>query len=77
MTHFGTIKSYDAGSGVGTITPEAGGEPLGFVKADLRQTNEEPKVDQRFGYETAQIDGGKARAINLHSQRERGEKQKV
>lgn len=78
MAHFGKIKSYDTSKGTGTIAPEAGGEPLGFAKADLQQKGEEPKVDQRFGYDTAQMNGGKARAINLQmqqSQREQAEKQ--
>lgn len=78
MTHFGKIKSYDTGKGTGTITPEAGGEPLGFAKADLQQKGEEPKVDQRFGYDTAQMNGGKARAVNLQlqqGQREQAETQ--
>ncbi len=79
MAHFGKIKSYDTSKGVGTIAPEAGGDPLSFAKVDLQQKGEEPKVDQRFGYETAQMDGGKARAINLQmqqSQREQAEQQK-
>lgn len=78
MTHFGKIKSYDTGKGTGTITPEAGGKPLAFAKADLQQEGEEPKVDQRFGYETAQMNGGEARAVNLQmqqGQREQAEKQ--
>lgn len=27
-----------------------------------------PKADQRYGYETKQVDGGKAHAINLQMQ---------
>lgn len=65
MTHYGKIKSYDPGKGTGTITPEKGGDALAFVKADLQQEGQEPKVDQRFGYETKQVDGGKAHAVNL------------
>jgi CspA family cold shock protein len=65
MTHYGKIKSYDPGKGTGTIAPEKGGDALAFVKADLQQESQEPKVDQRFGYETKQVDGGKAHAVNL------------
>ena len=68
MTHFGKIKSYDAAKGSGMITPEKGGEPLDFAKADLQQEASEPKSGQRFGYETRQVDGGKAHAINLRQQ---------
>lgn len=65
MTHYGTIKSYDSGKGSGTIAPEKGGEPLAFVKADLQQEAEEPKVNQRYGYETKQMNGGRPQAVNL------------
>lgn len=78
MTHFGKIKSYDSGKGSGMITPEKGGEPLSFAKADLQQEAAEPKSGQRYGYETSQVDGGKTRAINLQpndGQREQAEKQ--
>lgn len=65
MTHFGKIKSYDSGKGSGMISPEKGGEPLSFAKTDLQQEASEPKAGQRYGYETSQVDGGKAHATNL------------
>ncbi|MGI9374599.1 MAG: cold-shock protein [Tsuneonella suprasediminis] len=65
MTHFGTIKSYDTSKGSGMISPEKGGEPLAFAKADLQQEAAEPKSGQRYGYATSQVAGGKARATNL------------
>ena len=73
MTHFGTIKSYDTGKGAGTITPEKGGEPLHFAKADLQQEGQTPSSGQRFGYETSQVDGGKARAVNLQMEQGKAE----
>ena len=79
MTNFGKITTYDSGKAAGTITPEAGGEPFMFAKADLKHPAEEPKVGQRYGYETKQTDGGKPQAINLQhelSQREQAENQK-
>ncbi len=78
MTHFGKIKTYDTGKGTGTIAPEKGGEPLAFGRADLQQEGQIPKVAQRYGYETSQVDGGKARAVNLQmeqGQRNRAEPQ--
>ena len=77
MAHFGKIKSYDTSKGTGTIAPEAGGEPLGFAKADFQQKGEEPKVDQRFSYETEQADGGNAHAVNLQLQQGDGQSQKA
>lgn len=65
MTHYGKIHSYDATKGAGMITPEKGGDALPFAKADLQQQAEVPKVDQRYGYETKQGEGGKSHAISL------------
>ncbi|QKG71949.1 S1 domain-containing protein [Erythrobacter mangrovi] len=68
MSHYGNIKSYDANKGRGMISPEKGGEPIAFVKADLQQEAAEPKQGQRFGYETRQVDGAKPEAFNLQPQ---------
>lgn len=70
MTDFGTIKSYDSGKGHGTIVPEQGGDALSFRKADLQQQAQEPKQDQRYGYDVKEADNGKRFAINLHQQGE-------
>jgi CspA family cold shock protein len=68
MTHYGKIKSYDAGKGAGMITPDKGGDALPFNKSDLQQQAQEPRADQRFGYDTRQVDGGKPHATNLQMQ---------
>lgn len=68
MTHYGKIKSYDSSAGTGSITPEKGGDALRFKKSDLQQEAETPKVDQRFSYETSEVDGGKKQAVNLQHQ---------
>jgi CspA family cold shock protein len=65
MTHFGKIKSYDSAKGAGMITPYKGGDALAFNKSDLQQQAQEPLADQRYGYDTRQVDGGKAHATNL------------
>lgn len=78
MTYYGKINSYDSGKGAGTISPEKGGAPLAFVKADLQQEAAEPKAGQRFGYETRQVGGGKPQAINLqHEQDQSAGKQQA
>ncbi len=83
MTHYGKIKNYNSEKGTGSIAPEKGGDPLDFAKADLQQQGQEPKVDQRYGYETKQVDGGKAQAVNLQmeqgqqGQREQAGKQQA
>ena len=76
MTHYGKIKSYDSSSGTGSITPEKGGEALRFKKADLQQEGQMPKVDERFSYETSEVDGGKKSAVNLQLQQGEGQSQK-
>ena len=68
MTHYGKIKSYDSSSGTGSITPEEGGDALRFKKADLQQEGQTPKVDQRFSYDTSEVDGGRKSAVNLQHQ---------
>lgn len=76
MTHYGKIKSYDSSSGTGSITPEKGGDVLRFKKADLQQEGQVPKVDERFSYETSEVDGGKKSAVNLQHQQGDGQSQK-
>ena len=73
MTHFGRIKSYDSGKGAGTIRPEEGGDMLPFGKSDLLQESQDPKVGDRYGYETNQVDGRDVCAVNL--QRHQGDLQ--
>lgn len=75
MTHYGKIKSYDSSMGTGSITPEKGGDALRFKKSDLQQVAEVPKVDERFSYETSEVDDGKKHAVNL--QHQRGDSQKA
>lgn len=70
MTHYGTIKSYDSAKGSGMIAAEKGGNELPFGKADLQQQAQEPQVDQRYGYETSEVNGANKRAINLRQQGE-------
>ncbi len=76
MAHFGKIKNYDSGKGSGTITPEKGGDALNFAKADLQMEGSEPKSGQRWEYETKQVDGSAAHAVNLR-QMEQGQKEQA
>ena len=71
MTHYGKIKSYDSAKGAGMITPDKGGDALAFNKSDLQQQAQEPRSGETYGYETRQINGGKAHATSL--QMEQGE----
>lgn len=73
MTHFGKIKSYDSDNGTGMITPDKGGVALPFRRKDLEREAQEPTVNQRFGYETSEVDGGDKRAIDLQPQQGEGD----
>ena len=44
------------------------GDALRFKKADLQQEGQVPKVDERFSYDTSEVDGGKKSAVNLQQQ---------
>lgn len=68
MTHYGKIKSYDSVKGEGMINPEKGGDALPFKKADLQQEAQAPRVDQRYGYETSEVDGGSKCATKLQQE---------
>lgn len=72
MTHFGKIKSYDSGKGTGMITPDKGGDALPFGRKDLQHEAQEPSVDQRYGYDTSEVNGGNKRAIKLQPQQGEG-----
>lgn len=77
MTHFGKIKSYDSSMGTGSITPETGGDALRFKKTDLQQEGQVPKVDQRFSFETSEVDGGKKHAVSLKHEQGADQNQKA
>lgn len=70
MTNYGKIRWYDSGRGSGTIVPEKGGDALPFRKSDLQQVGQEPQTDQRYSFETSELDGGQKCAVNLRQQGE-------
>lgn len=65
MKHFGTVKSFDATQGSGSITPETGGDELRFEKSAFAWEDKVvPTSGQRLSYELAHKDGV-ASATNL------------
>jgi len=69
MIRYGKINTYNSANGTGTIAPEQGGDMLPFRKADQQQQGQEPRPDQRYGYETQSSgDGGKQWAVRLERQ---------
>ncbi len=67
MTSFGTITYYDVASGTGTIAPDSGGRMLTFTRTDI-VWGEEPSVDERFGFNVRETEGGERTAFNLQFQ---------
>lgn len=65
MAYFGIIQSYDSGAGAGTISPDQGGNSLPFGKSDLQQESQRPLVDDRYSFETVEVNGREKRATSL------------
>ena len=67
MKQFGTVKSFDETQGRGAITPETGGEDLGFERSAIRWASKvSPTTGQRLSYDLNHKDG-KASAVNLET----------
>ncbi|MBD2840887.1 cold-shock protein [Erythrobacter rubeus] len=66
MAYSGTIKSYNAAKGAGTITPQKGDTALPFNKSDLQNQAQEPREGQPYSYETREVNGGNVHATSMH-----------
>ena len=65
MKHMGTVRSFDAVNGRGTIEADSGGELLIFEKTGIYLNSRNPLAEgQRLSYELG-ISGGKRCAMNL------------
>jgi CspA family cold shock protein len=65
MKHFGTVKSFDETQGLGSITPENGGEVLPFERSAICWGPQVAlKTGQRLSYELSENDG-QTSAVNL------------
>lgn len=69
MKFFGTVNSFDIDQGKGLITPETGGDNLGFERSaftwDIKANP--PKTGQRLSYEVGTNSDSKPCALNLHT----------
>ena len=71
MRHFGTVRSFDATTGRGSIRSGGPGRFIGFQKgAALWQRSLDPVFGQRLSYEVALTDSG-PRAVKLRNVYER------
>jgi cold shock CspA family protein len=67
MKYFGTVKSFDAAKGMGTIKPETANEELSFERSAISWGNENPPTaGQRLSYDIETKDR-QARAVNLQT----------
>ena len=68
MKYFGTVKSFDTIKGHGEITPESGGEMLGFEPSAISWEKDNiPSVGQRLSYDDGSNEQRKPRAVNLQT----------
>jgi cold shock CspA family protein len=65
MKHTGTVRSFDAANGRGTIEADSGGELLIFERTGIYLNSRvSPSEGQRLTYELG-ISGGKRCAVNI------------
>jgi cold shock CspA family protein len=65
MKHTGTVRSFDAANGRGTIEADSGGELLIFERTGIHLNSRvSPSEGQRLTYELG-ISGGKRCAVNI------------
>ena len=67
MKNFGTVNSFDADQGRGTIAPETGGDNLGFERSafswDIKSNP--PTTGQRLSYDVGTGSDKKPCALNI------------
>jgi len=67
MKYIGTVRSFDAANGRGTIEADSGGELLEFERMGMYLNSRIlPTEGQRLSYELG-ISGGKRCAMNLNN----------
>ena len=69
MKYFGTVNSFDADQGKGSIKPEAGGDNLVFEKSAFKWDikTKPPTTGQRLSYDVGTNSDSKPCALNLHT----------
>ncbi len=69
MKYFGTVNSFDADHGRGSIKPETGGDNLVFEKSAFSWdiTANPPTTGQRLSYDVGTDSDSKPCALNLQT----------
>ncbi len=65
MKYFGTVKTFDTDKGLGSLTPETGGDALAFERSAISwDAPKSPNVGERLSYDKGMLND-KACAVNL------------
>lgn len=69
MKFFGTVNSFDADNGRGSIKPETGGDNLGFERSAISWDSKAtpPTSGQRLSYDVGTSSDSKPCALNLQT----------
>ena len=68
MKYFGTVKSFDSIKGQGEISPETGGDMLGFERSACAWENDSvPTIGQRLSYDIGTSAERRPCALNLQT----------
>ena len=68
MKFFGTVKSFDAAQGRGSLQPETGGDQLAFEKSGYSWGDRAPpEVGQRLSYDKGTGQDRQPCAMNLQT----------
>ena len=65
MKFFGTVKSFDETKGLGSLTPEMGGDELKFERSAISwDASKAPNIGERLSYDKSTLNSQPC-AVNL------------
>ena len=65
MKYFGTVKSFDTDKGLGSLTPETGGDELYFQRSAISwDAPKAPNIGERLSYDKGMLNNQTC-AVNL------------
>jgi CspA family cold shock protein len=65
MKYFGTVKSFDNDKGLGSLTPETGGDELTFERSAISwDAPKSPGIGERLSYDKGMLNNQTC-AVNL------------
>ena len=65
MKYFGTVKSFDTDKGLGSLTPETGGDDVNFERSAISwDAPKSPNIGERLSYDKGMANNQQC-AVNL------------